>query len=77
MKGYGGPGQPSPLRWPQRDTWDSGADNDPAGSESALVARLRDGYVVIGRRFRILTVVDDFTRNAWVWSWTPRSPLCA
>ncbi|MBT1517361.1 hypothetical protein KIP88_44445 [Bradyrhizobium sp. SRL28] len=27
-----------------------------------------------GRRFRILTVVDDFTRNAWAWWWTPRSP---
>jgi len=33
--------------------------------------------LVTGRRFRILTVVDNFTRNAWVWLWKPRSPLCA
>jgi putative transposase len=25
-----------------------------------------------GRRFRILSVVDDFTANAWRWSPTPR-----
>jgi putative transposase len=30
-----------------------------------------------GRHFRILTLVDDFTRECLAWSWIPRSPLCA
>ena len=32
--------------------------------------------LVSGRRFRILTLVDDFTRECLGWSWTPRSPAC-
>ena len=30
-----------------------------------------------GRRFRILTLVDDFTRECLAWWSTPRSPACA
>ena len=30
--------------------------------------------LVSGRRFRMLTVVDDFSRECVAWSWTPRSP---
>ena len=32
--------------------------------------------LVSGRRFRILTLVDDFTRECLAWWWTPRSPAC-
>ena len=40
------------------------ADGDAAGPEPALVARLRlTTQLVDGRRFRILAVVDDLTRE--------------
>ena len=32
--------------------------------------------LVSGRRFRILTLVDDFTRECLAWWPTPRSPAC-
>lgn len=37
-----------------------GTDDDPAGSEFALVTRLRDGYASVS-----LTLVDDFTRECF------------
>ena len=39
------------------------ADDDPAGTESALVNGLRLDTLTDSRRFRILVVVDDFTRE--------------
>jgi putative transposase len=41
----------------------AGADGCPAGSQPALVARLRVRHPGDGRRFRILCVIDDFSRE--------------
>ena len=41
----------------------------PAGCTSSQL-------LVVGRRFRIMTLVDDFTRECPGSSWTRRSPAC-
>jgi transposase InsO family protein len=71
------PGEPSPLRGRKRALGTRAPITIPQDQNLRWSLDFVMDTLVIGRRFRILTVVDDFTRNAWVWSWTPRSPLCA
>ncbi len=49
--------------WPQTGTGHPGADGDPAGSEPALVARLRDGHALQRPSLPSSDLVDDFTRE--------------
>ncbi len=44
----------------------AGADGDPAGTQPTLVARLRVGLVACGRRFSMLNVIDDYSRECLV-----------
>lgn len=48
---------------PQAGAWNPRADGDPAGAEPALVTRFVTGSMARGRRFRVLCVIDDFSRE--------------
>ena len=48
---------------PQAGCRYTGPDSSPPGRQSALEPRLRIRCIEDGRRFRILTIVDDFTRE--------------
>ena len=48
---------------PQAGAGHAGADDAAAGTEPMLELGLRVPMLVDGRRFRILVVVDDFTRE--------------
>ena len=50
-------------RRPQAGARNTGADGFAARTEPALEPRLRLRQLVDGRRFRVLVVVDDFTRE--------------
>lgn len=52
----------SPQRL-QTGAWHAGADDDPAGTQPALVARLCIGRVFLWSSVPHVVVVDDFTRE--------------
>jgi hypothetical protein len=56
-------------------TGGAGAGSDDV--ERLVVLDFVSDQLTDGRRFRILTVVDDCTRSAWRWWPTPRSPASA
>src|SRR5438034_2454319 len=53
----------APPWWPQACFGHEGPDGDPAGAQSALEPGFLSDTLADGRRFRILAVVDDFTRE--------------
>lgn len=53
----------SQARRPQARFRRQGAADDPAGRQPTLEPRLRCRHLTDGRRFRILCVIDDFSRE--------------
>lgn len=51
------------TRWPQARARHEGTDDDPAGRQPVLELRLRLGHAHRRPRFRILRVIDDFSRE--------------